>query len=280
MKNKVLVLILLMVSTTVFSQATAFDLSNEGLSALKRGDAEEGLELLTASIKMDLKSPNAYYYRANAYVSQKNYALALSDYTKALENGGALNVLFARANAYKQAGNLDKAVADYTTIISQKSDYPLVFFERGLVYAMQKKNEMAKKDFEKQLNYNALDLKTLQALIDVNVKLKNYDAALIGYEIILLEYSKIDEAYLIYNSRASLYRLMQDYDKALIDVNRAIELKGSFALGLVNRAEIFMKLGDTEKACMDLKKALELGIELQKDFKLSNDYEDLKKLCN
>lgn len=280
MKNKVLVLILLMISTTAFSQATAVDLNNEGIAALKMGDTAEGLELFTASIKKDSKSPVAYYSRGNAYVAQKNYKLAIIDYTKALENGGDLYMLFARANAYRGDGNIEKAIADYTEVISQNSAFHSVYFERGLTYRLQQKNELAKKDFEKQLNHDALDLKTLEALIDVNVKLKNYDAALMGYEIILLEYSKIDEAYLFYNSRANLYTLMQEYDKALLDLNKALELKGDFALGIFNRAKLWMKMGDTEKACIDMNKVLKLDIALQKDFQSDKDYEELKKLCN
>ncbi|MBW3518433.1 tetratricopeptide repeat protein [Flavobacterium sp. NKUCC04_CG] len=280
MKNKVLVLILLMISTTAFSQATAVDLNNDGIAALKMGDTAEGLELLTASIKMDSKSPVAYYSRGNAYVAQKNYKLAISDYTKALENGGELYILFARANAYRGDGNIEKAIADYTEVISQNSAFHSVYLERGLTYRLQQKNELAKKDFEKQLNHDTLDLKTLEALIDVNVKLKNYDAALMGYEIILLEYSNVDEAYLFYNSRANLYTLMQEYDKALLDLNKAIELKGDFALGIFNRAKIWMKMGDTEKACIDMNKILKLDIALQKDFQSDKDYEELKKLCN
>ena len=49
-----------------------------------------------------------------------------------------------------------------------------------------------------------------------------------------------------------------DYDRALADFNKAVELKPDFILAFQNRAQTYERIGDKAKAQADRDKVLEL----------------------
>ena len=68
-----------------------------------------------------------------------------------------------------------------------------------------------------------------------------------------------------YLSRASLKFQMQDYNGAMPDLNKVIELNPKDALAYNIRGLCKSELGDKVGACLDWKKAVKLGDETAKD---------------
>jgi tetratricopeptide (TPR) repeat protein len=60
-----------------------------------------------------------------------------------------------------------------------------------------------------------------------------------------------------------MYSIIQDYPKALADLNRCINLNPSWADPLLSRAQVYFHLGDNPKALADCEEALSLepGLE-------------------
>ena len=56
-----------------------------------------------------------------------------------------------------------------------------------------------------------------------------------------------------------VYSKLGDYSKALIDINKSIELNPDYAMAYNNRSYIYSQLGDYFKANQDFIKAKELG---------------------
>ena len=61
-----------------------------------------------------------------------------------------------------------------------------------------------------------------------------------------------------YNYRAVAYFNEKQYESALNDLNKSIELKSTFPPDYTNRAAIHLELGNTRLAIDDLQQALEL----------------------
>ena len=64
-----------------------------------------------------------------------------------------------------------------------------------------------------------------------------------------------------YNNRGYAYQELKQYQKALADYNKAIELNPQYALAYSNRGEVHYYLKNYTQAIDDLNKAIELGLE-------------------
>ena len=65
----------------------------------------------------------------------------------------------------------------------------------------------------------------------------------------------------LYVLRASCYQQVKEFDKALADYNKAIELDGKQPGFLVGRGTVYEEKGQLEQALADYSKALELNSE-------------------
>ena len=71
-----------------------------------------------------------------------------------------------------------------------------------------------------------------------------------------------------YNNRADYYLQIGNLEKALSDINTAIQLDKNYAPGYATRAEIYLKLNKKDKARKDVKKAIKLGLMTDDIFNL------------
>ena len=70
---------------------------------------------------------------------------------------------------------------------------------------------------------------------------------------------------------------LKDYNGALEDIKKSINLNNNNSYAFRNRALIYFELNNKDSACMDIKKALELGFTE----KYGKEVEDLfNKNCN
>ncbi|MBX9889546.1 MAG: tetratricopeptide repeat protein [Flavobacteriaceae bacterium] len=279
MKNKFLLLTIILLSTSIFCQESAENLNTQGIEFAKKGELEKAFNLFESAIKIYPNFPDAYSNRANVYRIQKKYNLAINDYSKSIELKPNLDVIYSRANTFKDNDDFRNAIKDYTTIADNNPSFSSIFFDRAYAYIMLENYIEAKKDLESQLQVDPTDFKSLANLIGVKKELKLYQEGLADYEKIIKEFPNQPDLHKIYNNRANLYQEMKDYKKALLDADKAIEIKDDYDIGYLTRSEIYMKLGNEKKACQDLKKALKLGVEKNEHFKSDKEFEDLKKLC-
>jgi tetratricopeptide (TPR) repeat protein len=114
---------------------------------------------------------------------------------------------------------------------------------KGLEYGSQGKFKEAKEEFEKVLKADPFDVsakKELKVIEDVIVK-------------------KIKSETAIHLFKGRAYQGKGQYDQAIADFNKAIEINPRDPLAYNNRGFIMFKLGNTKRACSDVKRACELG---------------------
>jgi TonB family protein len=79
-----------------------------------RGEYALAVNDYSRAIELNPKEVSVYLNRGLAHYNQKNYDLAASDYDKAIElNPGDSMLYFNRGNSYEKMGNLQKALVDY-----------------------------------------------------------------------------------------------------------------------------------------------------------------------
>ena len=83
------------------------------------------------------------------------------------------------------------------------------------------------------------------------------------YDLALADYNKAIELKPnyenVYNNRGSAYKGKGEYDKALADYNKAIELNPNYAEAYNNRGNVYSDKGEYDKALADYNKAIELN---------------------
>ena len=73
-----------------------------------------------------------------------------------------------------------------------------------------------------------------------------------------------------YNNRGVAQYKNGDYDRAIVDYTKAIELKPDFAEAYYNRAEAWLHLGEWENARSNLTAAVAMGVNIIHGFR--NEY--------
>ena len=162
----------------------------------------EDLELapLDAAIKASPQDAEAYYNRALFHDERGDYNLAISDYSEAIRfNSKYAEAYHSRGTVYYYKHEEDRAIADYNEAIQLYDVYSSgrakVIRDRGLIYK----------------NRETID---------------GYSKAIADYEWAArsgpLHYYEL--ALDVYFKRAKLYAENSDYDSAITDMNRIIEL--------------------------------------------------------
>jgi tetratricopeptide (TPR) repeat protein len=279
MRKIVPIIILLLIAQILYSQ-TADELNSQGIELAKKGKMDKAFSTFDNAIKRYPDAPGPYSNRGNIYRMRKEFNLAINDYSKSLElNTKNLNVLYSRANTYLDSEDFEMAISDYTSIIDEEPLFPNIYFDRAYANIMLENYKESKTDLEAQLKINPKDFKSLANLINIKTQLELFDEALSDYKKILTEYPNQPNLHIVYNNRANLYQDINEYQKALEDINIALQIKRNYDIGFLNRAGIYLKLEQKKQACKDFKKALKLGVEKNDHFKIDEDYEKLKKNC-
>lgn len=92
----------------------------------------KAINLFDAAIEIDSENADAFTFRANAYLEQKQPDQAIEDYTKALSlNPQSVMSLEGRASCYEALHQWDKAIMDYTSVTGIQPENDHSFNMRG-----------------------------------------------------------------------------------------------------------------------------------------------------
>jgi len=105
-------------------------------------------------------------------------------------------------------------------------------------------------------------------------KLENYDLALADYsKAIELDPNKP----VYYNNRGNTHNKLENYDLALADYSKAIELDPNFDLPVYNKACTYALLKDTGEACTWLRRACQMSDKYGDMAKEDADFDDIRE---
>jgi tetratricopeptide (TPR) repeat protein len=177
-------------------------------------------------------------------------------------------VTFLCGNTYYHLGEYQRALQEYNSILSDGTDMPGAYNNRGLAYAMLGQMEEALQDLGKAIELepdNALFYNNqgfayerswrLRGELERRRELWRLQEAVQSLNKAMAMDPECARAY--YN-RAATYHAQQQWDRALDDLDRAIEIEplAGFYFG---RADIHSNLGNNEQADEDYSKAIELS---------------------
>lgn len=196
-------------------------------------------------------------YRAgNAHVAQKDYKAAIEDYGQAIAVDPTFTAAYNnRGLARTEIADYDGAIADFTAALRYEPENSGFRYNRGRAYAGKQATAQALNDFDEAIRLKPDYASAYSDRGLLRLERKDYAAALRDYN----EAVRLDPKPPRLLSRAVLYTLMNQPDKALADYDAVIRQQPAYAPAYTGRAATYRTMGDTARAQADEAKAKELA---------------------
>ncbi|HXB58527.1 MAG TPA: tetratricopeptide repeat protein [Candidatus Acidoferrales bacterium] len=193
-----------------------------GVSDYKASNFRLAIANLTHAIQLGNSSSNAYIYRGDAKLEQRDINGAISDFSKAIElNPNDSKAFYDRGLAKYRNADLEGAIADYDHAIALNSKYIKAYYYRA----------------------------------SARLSLGKLDAAITDYGM-AIELNPTNALY--YNDRGWAEFLKGDFDSSIADATRAIQLYPNVGYAYGTRGWARYRTGDVSGAVEDCKRATQL----------------------
>jgi tetratricopeptide (TPR) repeat protein len=235
-----------------FSRAIELDPTNVSYyiarSYAYREKNDDSLKLadIDKALALDQNSVGGHLAKASFFSGQKEYQSALAEYNRAIalkpQNTG---VYIARGDFYQSQGKIPEAVSDYGRAIELAPTQSWLYERRASLERKLGQKEAAEADEKKAIEVEP----QAQLLLGI---MKEGDAAIKAASN-AIEANPWDFSYYLLRGRA--YGRIGDYQKALADMDRAVELGEDMPEPYRFRAMIYGEIGRYDEAVADLKTA-------------------------
>jgi tetratricopeptide (TPR) repeat protein len=228
---------------------------NEGEKSFDKGDYDQAIANYDKAIELKPDYGQAFNNRGLAYHIKGDYDRALSDFIKAVEILPSLAEVYGnRGLTYLYNGDYQKAILDFNKAIQFRPGFAGAFYNRGLAFFKAGSYENAIANFDRAIHL--IPKNTPFRTNPEGMNKNNVDNVLIN-NLKTIHFGGIDVSS-AYTNRGCAYLCLGDYQKAIADINQAIELQPDLSLAYYDRAGVYYSMGDYDKAINDYKKVLEL----------------------
>ncbi len=136
------------------------------------------IENYSAAIQLDPQHALAYNNRGVVNSTQKNYAEAVKDFNKAIEiDPTLLDPYYNQAVCYFLLNNTDAALASYNQVIHLRPDFWQAYANRAVIYTKHRQLNLALQDYDYFIRNNPQSASTYDARSRVYADLKQFDHA-------------------------------------------------------------------------------------------------------
>ena len=261
---------------------------NRGFAKLQTDDYAGGIQDFNDTLELNPDHADAYVERGNAKVSmsEPDYAGAIKDYDKAIDNLNRKDVesYIKRGNAKLEGGNYEGAIQDYTQAIKLNPKDAAGYINRGLAKAKKPSRDYigAIEDYKTAINlnpdytklkyayyYRGNAKKSLGQNADAkqdrakayyyegkaNSNNRQYQAAVKSFDKAIALNSDYTEAYY---ARGNAQTLGGNYKVAIIDYTKTIDFNPDFAEAYYARgnAQASLESDDYQKVIKDYTEAI------------------------
>jgi tetratricopeptide (TPR) repeat protein len=247
-------------------KSTIYETYEQAKKEIEGENYESAYSRLNYIIAQDSENVQALFWRGklNLYI-RESYELAINDFKKMISIYPDDSELFSlRAEAYYRNKDFNLSISDYTKTLSLSPDDTNALFMRALAKTEQGDRTSAIEDYDKIIKLeNSVEPINFKISTVYNnkayclVHLENFNEALLNVnKALVLDKT---EAY-IWDTRGELYYKIKQYQKCISDMNSAILIKEN-GNSYYYRGLAQLKLGKKIQGCKDLSKASDLGHE-------------------
>lgn len=200
-----------------------------------------------------------YRYLGQIREHQNRGQEALEFYTSALDlNPKDLELRLDRAALLYRLGNDGRAISDYSDVLDQEPDNIEALGMRAHLYSRIHDYKQARADYEHIIRLEPLNEKAYVGLILVNDRSGRPREAMEQIDALISVYPKHA---LLYAIRGGMEQRRMEYERALADLSRAVEMEPTNVDFLVSRATLYLDMRKRKLARADVQAALRLGAD-------------------
>lgn len=238
----------------------------KGLDKYNASDFREAIKHFSDAISFNVDTSGAYYYRGLAKRYNGDYRAALPDFNKAIEiKPDYTEAYYDRAKIkYHKLDDIDGALEDFNQAILLNPKDADLYVSRAILKNSIDNYEGAMRDYNKAIDLNPKDGETYFSRALMHMDIENYADGIKDFDIVIKLGLSADASVSIfdaYSMRGNAKLLSMDYEAAIIDFNKAIELEPNDGRIYFDRSEALLFLGKNEQAAQDKLKASSLGYE-------------------
>lgn len=200
-----------------------------------------------------------YRYLGQIREHQNRGQEALEFYTAGLDlNPTHLELRLDRAALLYRLGNDGRAISDYSDVLDQEPDNIEALGMRAHLYSRIHDYKQARADYEHIIRLEPLNEKAYVGLILVNDRSGRPREAMEQINALISVYPKHAMLYAI---RGGMEHRRMEYEQALADLSRAVEMEPTNVDFLVSRATLYLDMRKRKLARADVQAALRLGAD-------------------
>jgi tetratricopeptide (TPR) repeat protein len=247
-------------------------IESEKQEAIEKKLAWEEFKREEDSIKVSeerQKEFNDHYQRGKDYLNdQGKYKEAIMEFTKALSiNSLDIETIYQRAMAYINSQDFYNCIIDCNKLLELNPNYASGYYLRAISLSHTKRDDKAIADYTK-----AIELDSSMSRSDYLTKrgqsyidLKNYDKAISDLNNAINIYQQNSEAYFL---RGAVSAIKKEYEKAILDYNKAIEYDTTkiSAYFYCGRGESYSAQKRYDDAISDYNTAIKIDNDLRQAF--------------
>ena len=226
-----------------------------GLAQLVNHDTAKAIVSLNEAVTLDPDFADAVLALAQLNINKGDYSPVVSSLTRLIKQKPQIaQAHLLLANAQAGQGHLDDAVRTYQRLMELFPTDPQTPLLMGLAFLQQDKKAEARKAFEKSLELAPEYLPAVEQLVNLDIDLKQYSAALQRVEARVEQ--KPDTPVLQF-LMAKIFIAQKTLDKAEAALLKAIQLAPDYRPPYLLLARIYVEGGKHNQAVDQLKAVLE-----------------------
>ncbi|MTJ18896.1 MULTISPECIES: serine protease [unclassified Dolichospermum] len=211
----------------------------------------------TQAIQLNPQNAEYYAIRGGIYSFLKEYKQAIDDYTQAIKIDHKKAIYYDfRGLAYLQLKDYKQAIADYTQAIQLDPKNATYYGGRGFAYFQLKDYKQAINDWNQVIKIDPKNATYYSARGDAYFQLKDYKQAINDYTQAIKLKSDFTEAYYV---RGIAHYFLKDYKQAINDWNQAIKLKPEYPEAYTNLGIVHYEMGEVETAIKNWRTAIKIN---------------------
>ncbi len=222
------------------------------------GQVQGALRILELASRLHPRT-HAYYLRQARYLEQLGDAPAAQQARAQAPEPALSDAFLLGYDALFERRDLQKASAYFEQVLEQRRDH---FWARFFLAASSASPSTARAGLTICIHQHDQFPWSYLLRGFVNARLRDYPAAEKDFERALALASNAPARYVMYVNRSSLWISQQQWDRALADLNQAIELQPREYLAYLNRALAYREQEEWDQAREALDKAIALKPDL------------------
>ncbi len=247
---------------------TASEYSSRGYAKSRMGDKKGAIDDFNQSLIINPNLAKAHLHRAVIAYEEGNKEQALKDLDLALTiNPNSVSALILKGEifAFQTNPDMPAALEAYSKALAVNPNDPSVLNNRCTAYFSTKQLDLALTDCDRGLKVDPTSTSLYVARGNIRLATENNEGAVQDYSRTIELSEKVggdpSREQVAYSNRASALVNLQDFDGALADLDKALELKDDAPEDYYKRGVLKATLQDREGGEADLRKAADLYVQ-------------------